>query len=285
VAISLPFLFAITSNHQSTKNYRPIPGGFAHESCINAFDDTHITIDHDKEDEHLIVTLSNGDRINIPHCPFPFFRNNDRFSPYHGEAWKTYAQYETSGTPVTSLTGQWTVPPQPTQADSQILYFWNGIEPTDNSQVLQPVLQWGATPAGGGNYWGIASWYVGSGGVAVSSLIATNTGDVITGTMNILSNGTWEVRAAVGSHNSTLLSVTPNEKDYVYAYEVLEAYTLSSCQDYPPTGVVAFTEIAVEVGGSPVTPTWTPMQQQPITCNEITKVISTSAVDITFSTS
>ena len=34
------------------------------------------------------------------------------------------------------------------------------MEPADTSAVLQPVLQWGVSAAGGGNYWAIASWYL-----------------------------------------------------------------------------------------------------------------------------
>lgn len=60
---------------------------------------------------------------------------------------------------VSLLYGEWAVPPAPPANDGQILYFWNGVEPDDNSAVLQPVLQWGSTPAGGGAYWAVASWY------------------------------------------------------------------------------------------------------------------------------
>ena len=48
------------------------------------------------------------------------------------------------------------------------------------SNIRQPVLQWGTSPAGGGNSWGIASWSCGPQCVH-SKLVAVNAGDSITG--------------------------------------------------------------------------------------------------------
>jgi hypothetical protein len=52
--------------------------------------------------------------------------------------------------------------------------------------IYQPVLQWGSSAAGGGNYWSIASWYVdGQGGPAFhSSLIQIAPGQVLKGVMS-----------------------------------------------------------------------------------------------------
>ena len=98
----------------------------------------------------------------------------------HGAAWKAYTQYHNSKG-MDLYTASWTVPAQPGSDDGQILYYWPGTEPDDNSFVLQvcvclcvcvsvllddnsfvlqPVLQWGNTPAGGGSWWGLASWFV-----------------------------------------------------------------------------------------------------------------------------
>src|ERR1035438_9024047 len=52
--------------------------------------------------------------------------------------------------------------------------------------IYQPVLQWGSSAAGGGNYWAVASWYAdGQGGQAFySSLVRVNPGQVLVGVMN-----------------------------------------------------------------------------------------------------
>lgn len=39
-------------------------------------------------------------------------------------------------------------------------YFFSSFESSDPGVIIQPVLAYGANPAGGGNYWTITSWYV-----------------------------------------------------------------------------------------------------------------------------
>ena len=111
-----------------------VPGGYSHPSCVSP--------------------LSAAPPAP---CPFPFYRgSNDT----HGSAWKAWAQASApSGGSVTSLNSTWLVPSAPTNPNGgQVLFWWNGMEPQDTSAVLQPVLQWGPSAAGGGNYWAIASW-------------------------------------------------------------------------------------------------------------------------------
>lgn len=52
--------------------------------------------------------------------------------------------------------------------------MFSGIQ--NSTMIYQPVLQWGESAAGGGNYWGVASWYVdGQGGLALhSNLVRVN---------------------------------------------------------------------------------------------------------------
>jgi hypothetical protein len=51
------------------------------------------------------------------------------------------------------------------------------------AHIIQPVLQWGPSAAGGGNYWAITNWYAdGQGGAAsFKPLIRVNPGDVVQG--------------------------------------------------------------------------------------------------------
>jgi len=206
--------------------------------------------------------------------------------PRHGAAWKAWAQYERNDTtPVTWLSGQWIVPPAPINGnDGQTLFFWNGVEPADNSAVLQPVLQWGESAAGGGQYWAVASWYVSATHAAIyTKLITVNPGDVILGQMHAGADGTWVVNGTnLKNGDSTHFSYKPAENPFVYAYEVLEAYSISACSDYPKTGVEPFTNIQLQLDGETVSPVWEAKTQAPITCNEHAKVLSPSAVNILF---
>jgi hypothetical protein len=51
--------------------------------------------------------------------------------------------------------------------------------------IIQPVLQWGPSAAGGGAYWAIASWYVGGSGAVYSALQTVAPGDSIFGNMTL----------------------------------------------------------------------------------------------------
>jgi hypothetical protein len=55
----------------------------------------------------------------------------------HGPAWKAWTQFNATAA-VTRLATTWSVPATPKRNDGQILYYWNGVEPLDNSAVLQP---------------------------------------------------------------------------------------------------------------------------------------------------
>ena len=105
-------------------------------------------------------------------------------SPWHwafGTGWITYASWSNStGTPVSSFSTQWYVPPAPIAEDGQIIFLFNGIQ--NSTMIYQPVLQWGVSAAGGGNYWAVASWYAdGQGGPAFhSDLVRVNPGDLLT---------------------------------------------------------------------------------------------------------
>lgn len=236
--------------------------------CVTVVNESGFHIEHVGED--IIVTTST-EQLVIPPC---------KTGLTHGPAWKAWAQY-LNNSKITSLYGKWTVPPAPQKKSQATLFWWNGIEPADNSAVLQPVLQWGESAAGGGEYWALASWFVSSShGTIVSNLDNVDTGDVIEGNCTLLQNGTWVITGSVAAKNiNTAFSYTP-EEDYVYAYEVLEAYDIAECTDYPKVGVVSFTDIAVQVNGQPVVPTWDPLIQKPITCDEHATVNSPTSVDI-----
>jgi hypothetical protein len=91
------------------------------------------------------IALSACCPLQMPRCAYPAKANVT-----HGAAWKAWAQHVPTGSEreVSYLNGSWPVPPEPTDTSAgQTLFFWNGIEPTDTSAVLQPVLQWGVYAA------------------------------------------------------------------------------------------------------------------------------------------
>ena len=89
-------------------------------------------------------------------------------TPAFGSGWITFASWtNTTGTPASSFSTTWVIPdPQATQS-GQVIFLFPGIQ--NETMIYQPVLQWGVSAAGGGNYWAVASWYVGGqGGLALA---------------------------------------------------------------------------------------------------------------------
>src|SRR5205085_442159 len=87
--------------------------------------------------------------------------------PDYGTGWIAYAGWTNdSGQPLSSFTTNWVVPPAPASDSGQTIFLFNGIQ--NSAFILQPVLQWGPSYAGGGSYWTIANWYAdGQGGAAL----------------------------------------------------------------------------------------------------------------------
>jgi hypothetical protein len=93
-----------------------------------------------------------------------------------------------TGSRITTFVTSWEVPPAPAVAGGQLIYLFNGLEDTDQKHILQPVLQWGVSPAkGSGNAWGLASFWVGqdTDPMFCSEWVAVQPGTVVTGRMTV----------------------------------------------------------------------------------------------------
>ena len=66
----------------------------------------------------------------------------------------------TSPQPIAFFGTNWDVPPAPSSWNGQILFWFNALAPSDLQAILQPVLQYGVSAAGGGEFYGIASWWL-----------------------------------------------------------------------------------------------------------------------------
>ena len=133
----------------------------------------------------------------------------------------------------------WTVPAEPTSDSGQLIYYFNGIQNSDRNSILQPVLQWGISPAGGGAYWSVASWYISPTGHAVfSSLIRVNVGDILIGAMTQTATGgglstTHRSLSELKGPRCRLKMPTSSSG----AMKTMEAYNVSQCSDYPDAAV------------------------------------------------
>jgi hypothetical protein len=164
-----------------------------------------------------------------------------------------------------------------TQKD-QIIFLFNGIQNYGNNfGILQPVLQWGFSAAGGGPYWAIASWYVTSKGQAFHTpLVRVGIGDTLLGLMTLTgkSGSNFNYNCEFKGLAGTTLPVQ-NIAELLWCNETLEAYTLTQCSDYPSTNHTAFQEIGIQTASDVPTLRWTPVNAV-TDCGQHVEVLSNS---------
>lgn len=202
-----------------------------------------------------------------------------------GTAWIAYAGWSNgSGSSITSFSTTWTVPPPPSQTDNQLIFLFNGIENFGaNFGILQPVLQWGWSEAGGEAAWMVASWYVTHDGTALHSpLVPVKPGDTLTGVMTLAGvNRTPGAQTSFDYHcvfdglPATALNVR-NINELYWCNQVLEAYRLTGCADYPNTASTAMKSIEIRTGAVNPTVLWSPVNAV-TDCGQHVVVVSNSS--------
>ena len=186
--------------------------------------------------------------------------------PALGSGWITYCYWNNgTGTPLSTFKTTWQVPPPPSVQDSgEVVFLFNGIQNYGtNFGILQPVLQWGVSAAGGGPYWSVASWYVTSGGQAFhTNLVRVNPDDTLIGVMTLTgqSGSSFSYTSQFQGINGTLLPVQ-NIAELQWCNETLEAYGINACGNYPDTPMTEFTEIYLRTGAKVPAVSWTPVNR------------------------
>jgi hypothetical protein len=148
--------------------------------------------------------------------------------------------------------GEFYVPNNPS-VNGGTIFLFNGIAPTAENWIVQPVLQYGSSAAGGGNYWAIASWFVGTGGAWHSPLETVKPGDTIYGYTEQTAKGstldyTSEAYDLTSGANSWI-TLYSSGLHYTWAYEgVLEVYNVNSCSQLPSSGYAYFFDNVVYHG-------------------------------------
>ena len=169
--------------------------------------------------------------------------------------WIAYAFWNNNpANPISSFTTTWIVPRAHATHSDQLVYLFNGIQ--SPGWIYQPVLQWGPSPDGGGNYWAVASWYVGPPGSTTmkSHLTRVNPGDVLVGVMTLTgqSGSSFNYTCQFQGITNSLLRIQ-NVPQLIQPVITLEAYGIKKCSDYPASDNAVFWGINIQ-GGS-VTPT------------------------------
>src|SRR6266700_13853 len=197
-----------------------------------------------------------------PLMPLHVRREGDTAAPPPalGTGWITYASWiNGTGTPISQFTTIWEVPPDPTTHNGQLIYLFSGMQAA--SFIFQPVLQWGTSAAGGGNFWSVATWYVGPpGGIAAhtASSVRVNPGDALIGVMTLAD------RSEAGfSYDGGFFFIADsgwsiqNMPELTMLFETLEAYNVQQCTDYPPVSRTTLAGIDIKQGSARPAVTWT----------------------------
>jgi len=249
------------------------PGGFRSQSLVHRIDPGFgVRLDNNV---HKKVELATNQILDLPAAAGGFVpawpvkrqlhgpgASAPGALPQLGSGWITYAWWDSGATPITSFSTTWTVPQAPSTYSGQTIFLFNGIQNTgSNFGILQPVLQYGPSAAGGGNYWSIASWYVTSGGQAFHTpLVTVRAGDVLVGVMNqtAVSGALYSYTSAFKGIANTSLPVQ-NIAQLHWANETLEAYEVNLASDYPAVNDTLFDAVDIVVGASHPALSWTPV--------------------------
>ncbi|KAJ6517856.1 hypothetical protein DFH09DRAFT_1098648 [Mycena vulgaris] len=213
------------------------PGGYRHNTSIHAVP-LGGRIAHVGNHIHLIDTI--GEVIAVT-SPAPKTKGP---APALEQGWVSYASwFNTEAAPISSFTTTWTVPPVPAAQHGQTLFLFNSIEPATGDAILQPVLQYGPSAAGGGDFWAVATWYLSGDATFFTPPVAVNAGDPLNGSISLVgqTDSTYTYNSEFTNIDGTTLTIDGSEP-LVWATETLEAYAVVEADDYP-TGSTVFTGI------------------------------------------
>lgn len=164
------------------------------------------------------------------------------------DRWITYAEWKNeSSNPIAFFKTTWVVPPEPETKGIQVVLLFNGLENNNRSHILQPVLQWGRTAAGGGNFWAISNWYAGNITV-VKRCQRVAPGQKIQGIMKLerILNNQFSYSSSFVGFPVVDLDIT-NVDELNFATEVLECKLFNRFTDYPNTDSTSMMDIEIRV--------------------------------------
>jgi len=225
-----------------------VPGGLARSDCVHSIPKganvaANTTIGGDD------VTLGGTLVAHYDACPVAptipgttaHANPTDGQVPQAAGGWVEGAQRFVSlpsGQDLDFITSVWYVPSDP-DSDGGLVFLFNGIEPSGGAAIIQPVLQWGVSAIGGGNYWAIAPWYVDGGGHFAGPLETVSAADQINGYVFAQSqsgnNISWYneiVDNTSGAYSWATDSSTGWQWTQAYV-GILEAYNITECSQFP----------------------------------------------------
>lgn len=205
--------------------------------------------------------------------------------------WTTTARYYTgTGPSATSYTASFPCPANPVSYSGEILFAFTALAmgpsaPIPQGQsIIQPAAQWGKSENGGGNFWGISSWFTDGNG----SSVVTDMKNYLTPGENIAASmveqstpNLWVISATSAR---TKLSCSLKAQIEGPPTNIYAAFAIYESDGYCPTLPagnpfrINFSGITVQKSGGIIEPSWIASAEK--VCSE-TAVIN-SATSVTF---
>ncbi|PWT76928.1 MAG: hypothetical protein C5B59_05345 [Bacteroidetes bacterium] len=182
------------------------------------------------------------------------------------QGWIAYAFWNNTGTAITNFTTNWIVPDVPSNQGNQTLFLFNGMQDgtTKRSYIIQPVLQWGPSAAGGGKFWSITNWYVSSHQAFFGTLVSVKPGAALEGVLKetAVSGSNYSYNSSFRGYTSASALQVNNVPQAFWTAETLESYGVTDPSTmYPPNKDIAMTAIQILQGSTNATISWTPIQE------------------------
>lgn len=168
--------------------------------------------------------------------------------------WVAYASWYDNGSPIETFTTNWVVPPNPSTNHGQTIFLFNSIEPASYDAIIQPVLQWGGSAAGGGYYWAVASWYLVGSNTYYTTPVQVSVGETLDGYIYLVSGTTNDYVTEFTNVGGSALQINGGEV-LVWATETLEVYGVTEISDYP-SGATSFTNINIRTSAGTPSISW-----------------------------
>ncbi|MHC1713455.1 MAG: hypothetical protein AB9872_15010 [Solidesulfovibrio sp.] len=246
------------------------PCGFRDKSLVHHVPPGHVL--NFQDDRMLIMDLRTSVSTEIP--------PSKAGVPALSQGWITDAEWtNVTGAPLFQFASGWQVPQPPQTNSGQTIFLFNAMESNGNS-ILQPVLQWGPSAAGGGPNWAVASWYISEQGHTFYTELAPVMNDqILLGEITLIrrQNNNFSYNCAFSGLPATNLYIN-DFPELTCCYETLEAYNLTQCSDYPNVPSTRFFFIQVNNGiyGKPLD--WV-IQNRVTDCGQHAQIVSPSSIN------
>jgi len=260
---SQPFPTTVSAQRPAgvPSDYVVTPFGYMHPSCV-------MGIDANESVQGALIQRTDGSTRPIVPCTHPRFGGGPSAPggpPPTINNWVEWGDNASFG-PIDFLVGWWTVPNGPGTADGQTIYMFNGLEPSDGSFILQPVLAWDGW---NDNRYTMTDWRCCVNGTALhdNPLTISAVGEQIEGYVEGFNCGgsgvcsTWAVGYSCSDGSGAFFTDSQGKVlDWMFG-GALEVYDVWECPALPfdqpsEQGVVFSNTFAQTTSGTYIHPTW-----------------------------